>query len=300
MAQHPKALASPGMVPSHSSPAWTQDGHAVTVAAEVRSPLESTFAAGAGVEALSLSMASPPGTGAGAGAELLTAACEALSTRARGDRMLLVRSEPLRFDLEAVLAAATSAEVHVLFPQLATLEELRAAKELLQDHQRRRPSSVGVGAIVEVPSAAVIVDLLARELDLFVLETDELARHALAMGQAPLSAPAGAGPLHPAALRLSAMTIDGALEHDRPVLVAGSLAEDALAIPLLVGFGAQGLIVAAGAVPRVRASIEALSHSRCRTLASQVVGCRTAAEVRRALNAFGESSRIPKGVVAPS
>jgi phosphocarrier protein FPr/phosphocarrier protein len=198
----------------------------------------------------------------------------------RGIRVSLEYPDLFRAQLRAILRASPVGNVHVMFPMVATLEEVRAAKQILAEEQRTVVHSVKVGVMIEVPSAAVIVELLAREVDFFSIGTNDLTQYTLAMDRGHPRLARYADALHPAVLRMMAMTVEGAHEHGKWVGVCGGLASDPLAVPLLVGLGVDELSVSIPAIASVKATLARWNLRDCAGLATDVLRSRTTADVR--------------------
>jgi phosphoenolpyruvate-protein kinase (PTS system EI component) len=170
-----------------------------------------------------------------------------------------------------------------MFPMVSTLEELRAAKQILAEEQQTIQRAVKVGVMIEVPSAAIIVELLAREVDFFSVGTNDLTQYTLATDRGHPKLARHADALHPSVLRLIAMTVEGAHEYGKWVGVCGGIASDPLAVPLLVGLGVDELSVSVPSVVPVKAAISRWRLHECADLATEVMRCRTTAEVRATL-----------------
>jgi len=211
----------------------------------------------------------------------------------RGIRVSLEYPELFRAQLRAVLRAAPAGKVHLMFPMISTLEELRAAKQLLAEEQQTIQRSVKVGVMIEVPSAAVIVELLAREVDFFSIGTNDLTQYTLATDRGHPKLARHADALHPSVLRLIAMTVEGAHEFGKWVGVCGGIASDPLAVPLLVGLGVDELSVSVPSIVPVKAAISRWRLHECADLATDVMRCRTTAEVRAVLAQQVEAPAAP-------
>ena len=134
--------------------------------------------------------------------------------------------------------------------------------------------------MIEVPSAALLADRFAAEVDFFSIGTNDLTRYTLAMDRGhPRLAPQVDG-LSPAVLRLIDLTARAAHKHKRRAAVCGGIAADPHAVPLLVGLGITELSVTASAIPVVKAQVRKLRMDDCRKLAEAALACSTAAEVR--------------------
>ncbi len=202
----------------------------------------------------------------------------------RGVRVSLEQPQMFRTQLRAILRASGHARLHIMFPMIATVEELREAKEiLLQEQTAAGCAPVSVGVMIEVPSAALMASHLAREADFFSIGSNDLTQYTLAMdrGHARLSAKADA--LHPAVLKMIALACDGAREHGKWVGVCGGLAAEPMAVPVLIGLGVSELSVPVPAVPAIKALVRRLSLAECQSLAREVLTLDGAAQVRARL-----------------
>jgi multiphosphoryl transfer protein len=200
----------------------------------------------------------------------------------RGIRVGLDRPEILRTQVRAILRAADAgAQLHVMFPMIATLPEWRAAKGVFdEESQRLGVSSVPLGIMVEVPSVAVMASTFAAEVDFFSIGSNDLTQYTLAMDRGhPKLAPQVDG-LNPAVLRLIQLAVDAAHDHGNWVGVCGGIAADPQAVPLLVGLGVDELSVSIPTIPSVKAQIRRLSLADCRALAAEALAQDTAAAVR--------------------
>lgn len=199
----------------------------------------------------------------------------------RGIRVGLDRPEVLRTQLRALLRASSAGKLHVMFPMIATLQELRDAKAVLAEEA----AALGVapfpcGIMVEVPAAAVMAQTFAAEADFFSIGTNDLTQYTLAMDRGHPKLAPKVDALNPAVLRLIAQTVEGAHSHQRIAGICGGIAGDSHAIPILVGLGIDELSVSLPAIPAVKAQIRRLSLAACRELAQRALTCATAEEVR--------------------
>jgi phosphocarrier protein FPr/phosphocarrier protein len=206
----------------------------------------------------------------------------------RGVRVSLERPDIFRTQLRAILRAAPLCNLHVMFPMIATVEEVRAARHILQDEAGDRAASVKVGVMIEVPAAALIAEPLAREVDFFSIGTNDLTQYTLAMDRGHPQLAKQADALHPAVLRLIGMTVEGAHQHGKWVGICGGIASDAMAVPVLAGLGIDELSVSIPAVGSVKAQLARITMSEARQLAVEVLRLGTAAEVREHLSGFAD------------
>lgn len=203
----------------------------------------------------------------------------------RGIRVSLDHPELFRAQLRAALRGAGQGDLHLMLPMVAAIEELRAARELLaREADTLAVSMPKLGVMIEVPSAALIADALAREADFFSIGSNDLTQYTLAMDRGHAKLAARADALHPAVLRLIGMSAEAGQRHGLWVGVCGALAADPLAVPALLGLGITELSVPAPAVAAVKAAVAAQSLAACRELAAELLALGTAAEVRARLS----------------
>jgi phosphocarrier protein FPr len=219
---------------------------------------------------------------------------------ARGIRLSLEEPDTLRTQLRAALRVAADLPLRVMFPMVATVEELRAARSIAQEAREeleragvRVPARPELGVMVEVPSAALCARVLAREVDFLSLGTNDLAQYVLAAERGNARVAGLVDGLHPAVLRLVAMTVEGAEEEGRWVGVCGELAADPLATPVLVGLGVRELSMAPPAIPRVKRAVREIELAAARELAAAALAAGSAAEVRRLVQVGCARARAP-------
>lgn len=207
----------------------------------------------------------------------------------RGLRLALDMPEVFRTQIRAVLRASVDTSLRLMFPMVCTVEDLREAKRTV-DHARRELSRAGVpygavaiGAMIEVPSAVALADLLAAECDFFSIGTNDLAQYALAVDREDPAVARLASPLSPGLLRLLAPIMSAAAARSLPVSLCGDMASHPLALPLLLGLGLRSLSMPASEIPLARAITSRLELAACRDVAEAALQCATEAEVRRAI-----------------
>ena len=200
----------------------------------------------------------------------------------RGVRIGLDRPEILRTQVRAILRASTGNRLRMMFPMIATLEEIRSVKGLIEEERAKLPQSdpVEVGIMVEVPSTAVMARQFAREVAFFSIGTNDLTQYTLAMDRGHPKLAAKADAMNPAVLRLIAQTVEGAAAEGKWVGICGGLASDPQAVPILVGLGVAELSCSVPAIPAVKAEVRARSLADCQALARQALEQDTAAAVR--------------------
>lgn len=199
----------------------------------------------------------------------------------RGIRLCLNRPDLLRQQLRAILRAANGNRVRIMFPMVADVGEWRRARALVEEVRAELSGPpLELGIMIEVPSAALMADIFAREVDFFSVGTNDLTQYTLAMDRMHPVMAGQADGLHPSVLRLIKLTADAAHAAGKWVGVCGELGADSQAVPILIGIGVDELSVSAPAIPLVKAQIRSLERSAALALASKALACATAAEVR--------------------
>ena len=203
----------------------------------------------------------------------------------RGIRLGLADERLLAEQLLAVVRAARQAPVDLLFPMVATLDELLAARRLLAEAARDgggEPAGMQVGIMVEVPATALHVAAFAPHVDLVSIGTNDLAQYALAADRTNPAVAALADPLEPGVLRLLDATCRGVADRV-PVAVCGELAADETATALLLGLGVRELSVDPTAVAAVKQAVRAVHLAAAQDLAARALQATSAQEVRALL-----------------
>lgn len=194
---------------------------------------------------------------------------------ARGIRTELFEPELLDAQLQAI-AKVSGDQVKVMIPMVSAVGELRAVRKRLAG----LGAHIQLGVMIETPAAALIADRLVAEADFLSIGSNDLAQYALAMDRTNPLLAASIDALHPAVLRLIAMTADAGNRAAKPVSLCGNLASEPLAALVLVGLGIRELSAVAAALPAVRHAIGRVAASDCRTLAERALELESAAQVR--------------------
>jgi phosphotransferase system enzyme I (PtsI) len=196
----------------------------------------------------------------------------------RALRLLHRSQEPFRVQLRALLRAGTHGPVRIMFPFVSGLSDLRAALALLdqaRDELRAEGfafrDDVPVGLNIEVPSAAVVADRLAEEVDFFSVGTNDLIQYLLAVDRTDPRVSGLYEPLHPAVLRTLAGIARAAASAGRALSVCGEMAGQPLQAVLLVGLGFRELSMAPSAIPRVKEALRAVAASEAEALAARAL-----------------------------
>jgi len=201
----------------------------------------------------------------------------------RAIRFCLENVDIFKTQLRAILRAGDVGNVKLMFPMISGLEELRKAKQVLEECRREigggKMAKMEVGAMIEIPSAAISADSLAREVDFFSIGTNDLIQYAIAVDRVNERIAHLYEPTHPAVLRLLKMIADAAHANKIWVGVCGEMAADIALIPLLLGLGMDELSVGATSVPRVKMAVRSLAIPECRQLVDEVLQLQTPSEI---------------------
>ncbi len=207
----------------------------------------------------------------------------------RGIRLCLARPDLLRQQVRAILRAAEAGPIRIMFPMVADLNEWRQARDLVEEERAALGAPpVEMGIMVEIPSAALMSDLFAPEVDFFSIGTNDLTQYTLAIDRTHPTLAVHSDGLHPAVLRLIARTVDAAHAHDKWVGVCGELGADPDAVPILLGLGVDELSVSVPAVASVKAQIRDLVLTEAEALAQRALACARADEVRNLVSSAAE------------
>lgn len=210
----------------------------------------------------------------------------------RGLRLSLSFEEVFQAQLRALLRAAVHGPLRIMFPFVTGVRELREAKAAVAEAAHALETRglavppVPVGIMIEVPSAALTVDLLAEEADFFSIGTNDLIQYTLAVDRTDDRVSRLYEPLHPAILRVLRLIVRGARRRGVPVSVCGEMAADPALLPLLIGLGLREFSMAPAAIPVAKQVVRRLRVTDAARLASRVLRAATAADVERTLTEF--------------
>jgi phosphotransferase system enzyme I (PtsI) len=207
----------------------------------------------------------------------------------RGLRLSLSFDEVFQAQLRALLRAAVHGPLRIMFPFVTGVEELRAARTAVAQAAaalRARgiaTPDVPLGIMIEVPSAAMTIDLLAAEADFVSIGTNDLIQYCLAVDRTDDRVSQMYEPLHPAIIRVIRHVARGARRRGIPVSVCGEMAADPVLVPLLAGLGLRELSMTPAAIPIAKQVVRGLRVPDTARLASRVLRAATAAEVEKVL-----------------
>ena len=204
----------------------------------------------------------------------------------RAIRFCLQERDIFRAQLRAILRASVEGNIKMMYPMISGLEELNQANALVEECRRELQArnvpigdSIEVGAMIEIPSAVLAADSLARRVKFFSIGTNDLIQYSLAVDRLNEKIAHLYEPTHPAIVRLLKTTVESGRRNGIRVAVCGEMAGDPALVPLLLGLGVDELSVAIPAVPRVKFLIRRIKVSEARELAEFALNCESGSEI---------------------
>lgn len=211
----------------------------------------------------------------------------------RAIRLCLQRPELFKTQLRAILRASIFGNVKLMYPMISGLDELRQANAILEEtkaelRQQGIPfkEDIPVGIMIEIPSAAIISDVLAKEVDFFSIGTNDLIQYTLAVDRGNENVAYLYEPLHPSILRLLKLIIESAHRGGARVSLCGEMAGDPDFTPILLGLGIDELSMAPPAIRGVKMKIRSISMADAHQLSNEIMELNSTDEIRQHLNQF--------------
>lgn len=215
----------------------------------------------------------------------------------RAIRFCLENEDIFKTQLRAILRSSAHGQVKIMYPMISGLHELQCAnailesvKEALSEEGVAYDKNIDVGAMVEVPSAAIIVDMLAAETDFLSIGTNDLIQYLIAVDRLNDQVAHLYEPAHPAVLRTLKMIIDGGKAANTPVSVCGEIAGDPIYAGLLLGMGADSLSLTSSLLPEVKYFIRHIKKSDAEALVAEVMKLSDSSVIIQKLEAFRQEA----------
>ncbi len=202
----------------------------------------------------------------------------------RGVRLVAEYPELIRTQAASILRTVkeTGMQAKIMIPMVSRIEEIETLKDIIEEERVRLDApKVPVGIMVEVPAAAVMIDIIAPFVDFFSIGTNDLTQYTMAVDrQHPVLAKT-ADALDPAVLRMIDITVKGAHRYKKWVGVCGNMAADPLNAKVLTALGVDELSMGAASIPAIKAAIRTFSFKELRVLGQKAIKCRNPEEVRK-------------------
>lgn len=204
----------------------------------------------------------------------------------RAIRLCFVEEELFKTQLRAILRASHFGNAYIMFPMISSIDEVRKAKEILYKCMKELDEknisynhNIKVGIMVEIPSAAITADIIAKEVDFFSIGTNDLCQYTLAVDRMNEKVAYLYEPLHPAVLRLIKTVIDAS--HKRGIFtgMCGEMAGDEYAAVILLGLGLDEFSMSASTIPRIKKIIRSISYKEAQRIAEEALQYETAAAI---------------------
>ncbi len=209
----------------------------------------------------------------------------------RAIRVCLQETEFFKTQIRAILRASVNKNIKIMFPMISTYEEIKRVRLIFNEVKQELKSkkiefddSIQLGIMVETPSAALMSQFLAREVDFFSIGSNDLTQYTLAVDRGNERVSQLFDHFHPAVLQLIKVTIASGHNNNIWVGLCGELAGDPLAIPLLVGLGIDELSMTPSSIPKAKLVLRTLTLSQCKEIAEEALNFRTALEVKKFLS----------------
>lgn len=204
----------------------------------------------------------------------------------RAIRFCLQELDVFRVQLRAILRASAVGNVKIMYPMISGVEELKQANAILEECKEQlraegKPfdDKLEIGAMIEIPSAALAADALAKRVQFFSLGTNDLIQYSLAVDRMNEKIAHLYEPSHPAILRLIQMTVEAAHRKGLWVGVCGEMAGDPAMVPLLLGLGVDELSCAPPLVPQIKKLVRQIKQSEAEALVKQALECDSGTEI---------------------
>ncbi|MBK7142774.1 MAG: phosphoenolpyruvate--protein phosphotransferase [bacterium] len=214
----------------------------------------------------------------------------------RGIRSMLEMPDIFKAQIRAMLRASARKNLKVMLPMISDLSEYERARKLIQQvmlelKRARVPfdPEIPVGIMVEVPSAALTADLLARKVDFISIGTNDLTQYTMSADRANARVANLYNSYHPSVLQLIKMTVEACKKHRKPVSICGEIAGDQLALPLFIGLGVEQLSMNPAKIYDLCRLVGKIDTAVARHLVESVMNCPSAAAVTRRLESFREA-----------
>ena len=204
----------------------------------------------------------------------------------RAIRISLNRPDIFKVQLRALLRASAFGDIHIMYPMIASVEEVKQANAMLDECKdeltaegKEFNKDIKVGIMIEVPAAAVISPILAKYVDFFSIGTNDLCQYTLAVDRMNEAIGSLYQPLHPGVLRLIKHVIDASHEQGKFTGMCGELAGDPVATMILLGLGLDEFSMTASSIPLIKKILRSVSKAECEEVANKALSMDTAEEI---------------------
>jgi len=206
----------------------------------------------------------------------------------RAIRFSIKETDIFKTQLRGILRASVHGKLRILFPMISGIEEIRRAKTILEEVKKEYirakvpfDRGIKIGAMIEIPSASVTADILAREVDFFSIGTNDLIQYALAVDRINEHVSYLYEPLHPAILRIVRSVVQSARNAGIPLAICGEMASEPAYVLILLGLGLEEFSMNPIAIPKVKKVLRMARAIETRSMAERLFQFSTASEIKR-------------------
>ncbi|MGH2331713.1 phosphoenolpyruvate--protein phosphotransferase [Thermoanaerobacter mathranii] len=206
----------------------------------------------------------------------------------RAIRLCLDRTDIFKTQLRAILRASAYGNIHIMYPMISSITDVRRANAVLNEVKAeldkegiKYDKNIKVGIMVEIPSAAVTADILAKEVDFFSIGTNDLTQYTLAVDRMNEHVKDYYQPFNPAVLRLIKFVIDAAHKEGKFAAMCGEMAGDPLATVILLGLGLDEFSMSATSIPKVKNIIRNIEYEKAKEIAEKVLNMKEAEKIQQ-------------------
>jgi phosphotransferase system enzyme I (PtsI) len=219
----------------------------------------------------------------------------------RGIRFLLENESLFRTQIRAVLKSSENKNIRFMIPMISTLDEIRQTLRLIQDCKNelkkekvKYDNQMKIGIMIEVPSAAIMAEEFAQEIDFISIGTNDLIQYLMAVDRGNDLVSNLYQEFSPVVLRTLDHIVKGAKKFKIPVSICGEMAADTLAIPLLIGLGLNSLSMSPSTILYAKRIIRNIEFKKAKVLADECLKCKTEVEIQKKVQKFFDDNNITR------
>ena len=213
----------------------------------------------------------------------------------KGIRLSLTKPETFRTQVRAILRASAAHKIDIVLPMITTLSEIISAKEIIEEEKENlikanvKIGSPKIGAMIEVPSAVLTIERIAKEVDFINLGTNDLVQYLLAVDRDNEMVADWFRTLHPAVISAVEMVLKGAEAAEVPAIVCGEMAGSPFYAPILIGLGARELSMNVNSLSRIRRTVAGIAFEEALEVVKEIKQCQTVDEIESKMRHYFEN-----------
>ena len=211
----------------------------------------------------------------------------------RAIRLCLKYPELFKRQLRGILRASVYGNIKIMYPMISKISEIKQANAILEQtkedlRKEGKPfdENIQVGAMIEVPSAAIISDLIAKEVDFMSIGTNDLIQYTMAVDRVNEKVADLYNPMHPAIIRLIKNIIDAGHRAGKTVGMCGEMASDPKFTPVLIGLGLDEFSMSSVQIPKIKKVIRSITKQKAKELVNRILDCKSLEEIELSIKQF--------------